>query len=323
MRRRRYAAVAIMVLLTIASVHAQNPITGGARAEERGAERSDARAGEQTVQRRVDGASGLGSALSGWSRELQASIASLSRRVMGGEWAAAIPAVLLSIVFGAVHIAGPGHGKVFAVSYFSGRPARIRDGLAFSGIVNVIDSLSAFAFVMAGYVILRAVLPEFRQQGTRILELVSYGLIVGFGIVHLVSHLRGGHRHAGSAHDGAHDHGHTGGARHEEPGTPVESGRSPWLLAVSVGLVPCPVSTVLFVYGVANGALPLMAVMVAGVSLGGFITMALLASAVIAGRSGLLRLVEGSASVRLSTVLEYAASGLIIVVGALLFIAAF
>lgn len=238
-----------------------------------------------------------------WSRSLQQTIAALSRDVVEGRLTSVVPAFLLSVLFGVIHIIGPGHGKVFAVSYFSGRDSRLRDGLLYSGIVNLVDSLAAFALVMLGYVVLRTVLPAFRAQGPRILELVSYGLIALFGIVHLLSHLR--HHY----HDRA-ECGHGPGDKPDRP---------PWLLAVSVGLVPCPVSTILLVYGVANNVLPFMAFMVLGVTFGGFVTMSALSSAVILGRSGILARIQGDTGRVVGTVLEFAASGAIILVGLVFF----
>lgn len=268
-----------------------------------------------------------------WSRSLQTGIARLSRRVVDGEWIAALGAFVLAVVFGVVHIAGPGHGKVFAVSYFSARDARLRDGLLYSGIVNVIDSISAFLVVILGYIVLRAALPEFRTEGPRILELVSYGLIALFGVLHLLSHLRSHGHHA--AHDRPdHKHGdahRSEGHNHEAastshapaPAAPVRPGsRPPWMLALSVGLVPCPVSTILLVYGVVNGVLPLMVLMVVGVSAGGFITMSAISSAVILGRSRLLERLRGRTARRVSVSLEFAASGVIIGLGAVMFLAA-
>ena len=240
--------------------------------------------------------------LRNWSRSLQQGIAGLSRDVVEGRWTSIVPAFLLSILFGIVHIAGPGHGKVFAISYFAARESTARQGLVYSAIVNIVDSISAFALVIFGYLVLRTILPEFRTDGPWILELVSYGLIVVFGVVHLMSHLRP-HRH-GNDHDS---------------GTRPRQDRPPWLLGLSVGLVPCPVSTILLVYGVANNVLPFMITMVIGVTVGGFLTMSLLSLAVIYGRANLLVRLRAQAARTLGIVLEYSASAAIIVVGLLLF----
>ncbi|MFW6260964.1 MAG: hypothetical protein ACOC6J_05205 [Spirochaetota bacterium] len=175
MSRRALAAsfAAVLLLSGPALVFGQNPLRGGASGGEQ-AQLYDGPVPRFIVE---------------WSRTLQQSIASLSRRVLDGEWVAAVTAFLLSIVFGVVHIAGPGHGKVFAVSYFAGRDARPRDGLAYSAVVNAVDSLSALLVVMVGYVALRAVLPDAREQAPRILQLVSYALIVVFGVAHLITEI--------------------------------------------------------------------------------------------------------------------------------------
>jgi ABC-type nickel/cobalt efflux system permease component RcnA len=302
-RRALVAAVAVaLALLVPVAVLAQNPIRGGGAGP--GPELYDGPVPRFIVD---------------WSRALQRAIASLSRRVVAGEWTAAVSAFALSVVFGIVHIAGPGHGKVFAVSYFSGRPAHARDGIVYSALVNAVDSVSAFAVVMVGYVALRAILPDAPDQAPRVLQIVGYGLIVVFGVAHLLSHLRGAHEHAHP--DEAHGHGgraKDGGA----DGGRAARGRPAWALALSVGLVPCPVSTILLVYGVANDVVPLMVLMVVGVSLGGFLTMSLIAVAVITGRSSVLGALDAPVASRLATVLEYTASTAIIAIGVVLLLAA-
>ncbi|MFW5784509.1 MAG: nickel/cobalt transporter [Spirochaetota bacterium] len=292
--RRAFLFLAVLAVLATIPVAAQNPFMGASG--DSGPEIYGARSPEL---------------IRAWGRLLQSSIASLSRRVIQGEWPALFAALGVSVLFGFVHIVGPGHGKVFALSYFTARDARPRDGFVYSALVNAVDSFSAFALVMLGYVVLRAVLPTFRTTGPRTLQLVSYGLIAFFGIVHLVSHVREGRSESEGCSLG---HSHA-------PERAVPSG-APWILAVSVGLVPCPVSTVLLVYGVVNDALPLMMLMVAGVSFGGFLAMSAISVAIIAGRGRVVRRLHGDRLRRLAAVVEYAASGLIVVVAATLFLAA-
>jgi ABC-type nickel/cobalt efflux system permease component RcnA len=237
----------------------------------------------------------------------------LSGRVRDGEWTAGFLAFGLALVFGVVHIAGPGHGKLFAISYFSGRHARPVEGIAYSAIVNAVDSISAFVIVMLGYVVLRTVLPAFRTQGPTILAVASYSTITLFGIVHLITHIVG-HKHE--------DHDEVEAAHASEDEHSNRGARPTWLLALSVGLVPCPVSTILIVYGIANSVLPLMILMVIGVSIGGFILMSVLSVAVISGRSKLFSALNDHAAHVAAAVLEYTASGMIIVFGIVLLIGA-
>lgn len=93
------------------------------------------------------------------------------------------------------------------------------------------------------------------------------------------------------------------------------------MLGLSVGLVPCPVSTVLLVYGLANDVLGLMAVLVVGVSIGGFLTMLAISSAVVVGRSALIsRMTDGTAGTA-AVVLEYGSAVAIVAIGLLLLFA--
>ena len=259
-----------------------------------------------------------------WSNRLQSGIAALSGAVRDrADLLAAGGAFLLAVLFGIVHIAGPGHGKAFALSYFALRKARIRHAVAYSAVVNVVDSLSAFAVVFLGYVILRVTLPTFRGDAPRILQIISYGVIVAFGVGQLVHALSHHLRHRG--HDHGDGHGHAADRHdadgHDESAAQPNRLAKPWMLGLSVGLVPCPVSTVLLVYGLANDVLGLMAVLVVGVSIGGFLTMLAISSAVVVGRSALIsRMTDGAAGTA-AVVLEYGSAVAIVAIGLLLLVA--
>jgi ABC-type nickel/cobalt efflux system permease component RcnA len=267
-----------------------------------------------------------------WSNNLQRSIASLSRQVREeGNWGAGLLAFGVAVLFGMVHIAGPGHGKIFALSYFSSRESKPRAGLIYSAVVNTVDSVSAFIVVVLGYLLLQAIAPAFRLAAPRILSIVSYSLIIIFGVAHLVSHLKPhSHDHGGEGeespdHDHQHDHAHHSAGAELIRDAVEKSGhdpRNPWVLAVTVGLIPCPVSTVLLVYGVVNDVLPFMMFMVVGVTVGGFTAMSVIALFVIAGRARLMELVSHGTGAKVATVLEFASSGLIIAAGVLLLLAA-
>jgi len=201
-----------------------------------------------------------------WIRDtafyLQSQIAQLSRQVMVEQnWGAFWSALGFAFVFGMVHIAGPGHGKVFTLAYFSSEKSRLGTGLLYSGLINLVDSLSAGLTVFLSFGVFRLLFSQSSINTSFYLQVTAYSLIALLGIIHLISHLK------------PHDH-------HRE----VRREGAPFRLALAVGLIPCPVSTALLVYGLANGILPFMILMVAGVSLGGFVVMSLLAVLVIKGR---------------------------------------
>ena len=211
-----------------------------------------------------------------------------------------IVAFFSAVLFGIVHVAGPGHGKVFTITYFGSRRSSIREGLILSGVINIIDSLSAGLLIIVGYGLLSVVFSAFRENAVHYVQIASYGLVTLFGIGHLAHHVR----HSG------HDHGDEG-----------KTAPKPWVLALSIGLVPCPVSTLLLVFGLANGMLGFSILLVVGVSFGGFITMALLALAIIGGKKWMVRWVDGQKASRALSAVELVSSLLIVAAGAVLLIA--
>lgn len=320
MSLRRLALLIPLILISWSAV-AQNPIL--APQQEQSAQREP-----EPVLSEQSGGGSVAALVRRWSNTLQRRIAELSRRVGEEEdFLAALGAFLVSVLFGAIHIAGPGHGKVFALSYFSARESRPTDGVVYSGVVSVIDSLSALVVVVLGYGVLSAVAPAFRASAPGILEIVSYSLIVVFGLWHLAGHLfHSHHAHEDDSHEddepSEHQHHHHAGPGERLFRKKSSSELRPWMLALSVGLIPCPVSTILLVYGVVNNVLGLMVFMVVGVSVGGFLTMTVISLAVIAGRKGLISRLSDGAVGRITTVLEFLSSGVIIAAGGLLLAAA-
>lgn len=236
-----------------------------------------------------------------WSYTLQSGISRYARMMSEeGGWIYGLTAFSLAVLFGIVHIAGPGHGKIFTITYFGSRRARLREGLWLSALINITDSLSAGGIVFLGYAVLQVSLGAFRADASRILQLISYGAIIVLGTVHLLSHLRH-HRHH------HHDHVHGKGMR-------------PWMLALAVGLVPCPVSTVILVFGLVNGILGFSILLVLGVSLGGMITMSILSIGIISGKAGLVGIMKGRRGEIILMVLEFFTSGMVIAVGLILFL---
>lgn len=76
------------------------------------------------------------------------------------------------------------------------------------------------------------------------------------------------------------------------------------MLALSIGLIPCPVSTVIFLFGLVNNMVAHSVLLVAAVSLGGFISMALLTIALIKGRDAAVEKFASGWGERLTMVLE-------------------
>ena len=223
-----------------------------------------------------------------------------------GDGRALVTALAVAVLFGIVHIIGPGHGKLFTIGYFGSRRAKLSEGLWLSALVNILDSLSALLLVGVAYGILSVSLRSAGASAGRIAKMIAYAAITLLAAWNLISHWKGhGHSHG-------HDHGHNHG--------PGKRELKPWMLAVSVGLIPCPVSSAILAWGLVNRALGFSVVLVAAVSLGGMISMTAFSFALIGGKSGFAGLLEKRGLERALGIFETASMAFLALVGIILFL---
>ena len=281
-----------------------------------------------------------------WQRSMQAKVSrtalELKRSSWSDSWYLYILGLVLAIVFGFLHVIGPGHGKTFTVSYFMTQNASLKQGLWLSALINIVDSVSAALVVFLTYKILSLTFSQSFWVES-IVSVISYSIIVIWGVLHLVSHLRGGHNCCGHGHSHVHKHNHAHETGHnhqhhkklhaecdQETQTSENTPNSSWFLALGVGLIPCPVCSVMLMFGLLNQILGITIFLVVGVSIGGMIAMTLLSFAVIGSKKGAESLVinalrlggaQGAGKVeKLSAGVEIAALLVMIVWGSLFLI---
>lgn len=231
------------------------------------------------------------------SYQLQERLASYTRKVVDEKNRAAFWASLgLAVVFGLLHVLGPGHGKVFTLAYFTSRQARLREGLMLSALINILDSFSAFLLVGLTYGILSLTIQSTGAVAGRISRIVAYGAIFILGISHVIAHF-------------------VGRQKREKNSKGI---LKPWMLALSVGLIPCPVSSALLAYGMAEDAFRFSLLLVAGVSLGGMIALSLYSFLIISGKAGLVRVMKNRGFDQSLEWFELLSMGLLALVGAVL-----
>ena len=235
-----------------------------------------------------------------WQRSMQAKVSrtalELKRSRWSDSWYLYILGLVLAIVFGFLHVIGPGHGKTFTVSYFMTQNASLKQGLWLSALINIVDSVSAALVVFLTYKILSLTFSQSFWVES-IVSVISYSIIVIWGVLHLVSHLRGSHNCCGHGHSHVHNHAQETGHDHQhhkklhaerdqETQTSENTPNSSWFLALGVGLIPCPVCSVMLMFGLLNQILGITVFLVVGVSIGGMIAMTLLSFAVIGSKKG-------------------------------------
>lgn len=263
---------------------------------------------------------GLAAVFADFQRTANREIARHLKAIRDGQGAGPLAlGLVLAFLYGAVHAAGPGHGKLVVVGYFLSREARIGRGLAMGAQIAVMHVVSAVIVVGLADLLLRRTFGGAPAEVPAI-RIASYVLIVGIGLVMLaraVRRLAAARNPASAEHPHAHPHRHEPGCGCGAHARPAEGG----LLALGVGLVPCTGSLLVLLYALANDMLATGFLLVAAIALGMAITMGGLGLASVRARGLVLdRMPGGRPAVLLSGLLELAGAGLVTAVGGLLLV---
>ncbi len=280
-------------------------------------------AGAQPVSSRpveAVASAGIGAALADFQRTANREIAKRLKAIRDGQGTGPLAlGLVLAFLYGAVHAAGPGHGKLVVVGYFLSREARIARGLAMGAQIALLHVVSAVVIVGFADFLLRRTFGGAPAEIPAV-RIASYTLIVGIGLAMLV---RAGRRiladrgTAGDDHAADHAHPHRHRARcgcgaHDRP-------REGGLLAFAVGLVPCTGSLLILLYALANDMLLEGLLLVGFIAFGMAVTMGGLGLASVWARRFVLDRIEAARpAARLAVLLEIAGAALVTAVGGFL-----
>lgn len=183
-----------------------------------------------------------------------------------GGLSAALTVILASFIYGVLHAAGPGHGKLVVASYFTAKKAPLKTGILMGSVIALTQAIAAILMVAVLAMVMGGSQLEIIDQ-TTLLEVVSYGLILAIGLYMTYGALTG---KATCGHDHDHDHEEHGhGHHHGHSHGPDPNARETWLARVAgkwlgprgeviaVGMVsgvrPCTGSILVLLFAVANG----------------------------------------------------------------------
>lgn len=270
-------------------------------------------------------------------------------RAMRDNDAAAWTLIGLSFLYGVLHAAGPGHGKVVISSYMLANETALRRGVMLSLASSIIQALSALVLVGAVFLFLRGTSISMTDAG-RFLEVSSYVLVAGFGAWLLwrkLTALRAQAKHDAAHHHphhhdhGAHDHHHShhdhamnedgtcstcGHAHMPSPALAqkVDGFRSGLGAVFSVGLRPCTGAIVVLSFAFFNGLYVAGVASVFAMSMGTAITVSVLATLAVTAKNTALRYSQtGVMSQRVQNTIEITGASLILVIGLLMLAGAF
>lgn len=246
----------------------------------------------------------------------------------------------LSFVYGILHAAGPGHGKVVISSYMVANESALRRGILLSFASSIVQAMSAIVIVGLGFAVLRQFAVS-QTDTVRFFELSSYALVIVLGIWLLVRKLAAlrpepapAALSAAVSHEHHHDHDHshhhhgdgevcsTCGHAHMPSPAQVESVgslRDMAALVLSVGLRPCTGALIVLTFAFLNGLWFAGLVSVFAMALGTAITVSVLATMAVTAKNAALRYSGSSAlSGPVSHGIEIGGALLIIAMGAVL-----
>lgn len=256
-----------------------------------------------------------------FQREANREIAHHMGRIAQGEPGALWAGVGLAFLYGVIHAAGPGHGKLVIVSYFLAERARIGRGLRMGAEIAFFHVVSAVAVVALADVLLRQAFGGPPSE-VLVVRLVSYGAILAIGLAMLWGAVRRAVGASNRAHGHGHDnHAHGHGHDHDTSGNAPR----PWrqrLLSLAVGLVPCTGAVLVMLYALANAIVATGALLVAAIGLGMAITMGALGLFAVLFRAWVAHRIEAGGPSWPGHALAILGALAIAALGALLFLGA-
>ena len=232
-----------------------------------------------------------------FQRQVNAGVAIHMRALeTGNSFAALFLGLGVAFLYGMVHALGPGHGKFVIMSYFMGREVYVLRGLVMAVQMAVVHVIAAVVIVWVADILLKTSLgigladvPGIRAG--------SFLIIAAIGLYMLYQAVRGsgGHTHTHThTHDHDHNHHHHHHGHSHDHAHGASHATEGGLVALAVGMVPCPGAVLVMLYAIANDMIYPGFLLVAAMSAGIGLTIAILGVATILLRQFATRFIENS-----------------------------
>ena len=215
-----------------------------------------------------------------WQQQLNQRMAILTRQVREtGSLRPLLSLILIAFLYGVIHAAGPGHGKAVATSYLISRGRKLGGGILLGNLIALFHGASGVVLVVAVYFVLQRGVTGPLENTTRTTQLISYSLFALVGVGMLVRGLLSWRRPADS--DGS-----------NSAGEPGERKRNPLMMALAVGMIPCPGVALVMLFCLSLNAVALGLVLALFLVLGMGVTISAVGVAAVAGKRLALGVIE-------------------------------
>ena len=243
-------------------------------------------------------------------KSLNESLAAITRSLKGSRSLTGLLFVMVvSLVYGMFHAAGPGHGKTIVSSFFLANDAKLRHSIVIGYLIAVVHALTALAVVLILYYVIRGLFSTGIEQADHYIQLVTFGIIAVLGAYMLVGRIRG------SAH---HHH------LHSENRNGAVTMRNLLGIAIPAGVIPCPGAVAVILFALSLHMLGVSVLSVVSISLGMGVTISVTGAIVILAKRGVVRALAGGHEERgsvLRRVIEIGGAGVLFLFGLVLFLA--
>ena len=215
--------------------------------------------------------------------------------------------VALAFSYGAIHAAGPGHGKFVAMSYMLSHKSSVMGGLLFGMLTAFLHGFSGAVGVLGLRYLFQRGVGETLGSVTTATQIISFGLItlLGLGIF-----LKNGYALFSKPPP----------RPHVQETKVSRKGLVTWALAV--GLVPCPAVVMVMLFCLSMDALTLGLVLAVFISLGMALTISGAVIAVLVGKVGALQTVPKKRVEMIEHGVGLVSGMVVTIFGAIFFIAA-
>lgn len=243
-----------------------------------------------------------------WQQRLNQKMTALARNAKEtGNLRILISLVIIAFAYGVLHAAGPGHGKAVALSYIISRGRKLGRGVLLGNMIAFFHGLSGVLLVLAVHFILQKRVSGSLEAVTRTTQLISYSLIALLGAGLLFRSFFLWRQEMGIV-----------GADHAENSD--DKRKHPLIMALAVGMVPCPGVALVMLFCLSINAINLGLVLALFVVLGMAMTISAVGVVGLAGKNLVIRALEGRHKLAkmIQRVIETLASLMVLALGLLL-----
>lgn len=252
MKTAKHFTLVILVLLSIIS-YSQNPLFGGGSKNKTTEPDTTI-----TTQQKVIDTNTQQKAVSSNNNNIEKSIPNIFQKLIAqttiiqsklsrkfselgnkikteGSTSAFLLILLVSFIYGVVHAIGPGHGKFVIFSYFLSDNSNIKKGIILGNLIGLLHAISAIIIVLTAYFILKLSLSSSVEDASGTIQIISYGILSLLGFYLLYDAIKN--------------------AKNNNEEQNPDSNKKILPLALAVGMVPCPGTTIILIFSISAGIL--------------------------------------------------------------------